>query len=117
MAAMSWQLTVDPARSARNSAVQWTTGTPSARAARSTRAVFGTTPTRAAASASWGKEVRSPTTPRWISMVSTADLEGAATVARSTGTASGPGQVPEAVRAPPASDSSGAPAAMAFAQR
>ena len=47
-------------------------GTPSERAAASSRAVLGTTPARSAASASWGKELRSPTTPRWISMVSTA---------------------------------------------
>ncbi len=44
MAAMSWQLTADPARSARNSAVQWTTGTPRTRASASSRAVLGTTP-------------------------------------------------------------------------
>jgi hypothetical protein len=52
MAAINWQLTVDPARSARNSAVQWTTGTPTDRAARSSLAVLGTTPTRRASSAS-----------------------------------------------------------------
>ena len=79
IAAMSWQLTVEPARSARNSAVQWMTGTPSERAARRTRAVFGTTPAQSAASANCGKAVRSPTTPRWISMVRTADRDGAAT--------------------------------------
>ena len=56
----------------------------------SSRAVFGTTPASSAASASWGKELRSPTTPRWISMVRTAHRPGAASSLSSTGTDSVP---------------------------
>ena len=41
--------------------------------------------TRAAASASCGKALRSPTTPRWISMVSTALWAGRVRSARSMG--------------------------------
>ena len=52
--------------------MQWTTGTPAARAAPSRRAVCSTTRATLAAWASSGKLERSPTTPRWSSMVSTA---------------------------------------------
>ena len=55
------------------------------RAAASSRAVLGTTPTWSAASASWGNAERSPTTPRWISMVSTARPTGAGEVAQVDG--------------------------------
>ena len=41
---MSGALAGDPRRSGRNPAVQWTTGTPAARAASSRRAVLATTP-------------------------------------------------------------------------
>src|ERR1035437_6717616 len=84
-AATSWQFTAVPARSGRNSAVQWMTFTPSDRAVETNRAVAGMTPTRAAASASCGKALRSPTTPRWISMVSTAVWAGRQRSARSMG--------------------------------
>src|SRR5674476_987936 len=50
-AATSWQFTAVPARSGRNSAVQWMTFTPSDRAVEISRAVAGMTPTWAAASA------------------------------------------------------------------
>ena len=45
MAEMSGALAGDPRRSGRNPAVQWTTGTPAARAAASRRAVLAMTPT------------------------------------------------------------------------
>ena len=79
--------------------------------------MLGTTPARSAASASCGKAVRSPTTPRWISMVRIAVLAGAATAARSTGTAADPAQEPDAVRAPPLSVAAGTSATMVAAHR
>ena len=85
-AATSRQLTAVPARSARNSAVQWTIRAPADLAPSRSRAVAGTTPAASAAAASSGKELRSPMTPRWTSMVRTAQRSGAASCVRSTGT-------------------------------
>src|SRR5918995_919689 len=56
-----------PFRSARVSAVQWTTGTPAARAARARSAQCFTTPAFVASAASMGSAEVSPTTPFWTS--------------------------------------------------
>ena len=119
-AATSWQFTVEPARSARNSAVQWTTGTPwNAGGSQQPGGVGDHADPASAASASCGKELRSPTTPRWISMVSTAQslrcgqlaqVDGQPSSASVTVSALGAaqcGSVPAEVRAPPLSVSSG----------
>ena len=76
--------TAEPARSARNSAVQWTTRTPAARAARTSRAVLAITSRAATSVASSGMAAWSPTTPRCSSIVRTAVCSGARSAARST---------------------------------
>lgn len=62
----------EPARPGRNAAVQWITGSPACLAAWSRRVALAVTSWRAHASTSSGNFVRSPTTPRCISMTSTA---------------------------------------------
>ena len=73
-----------PARSARNAARQWITGTWRARAAVRTRAMFGMTAVSAAASANSGMVLRSPITARCTSMVSTAVWLGETSSLRTT---------------------------------
>src|SRR5579884_173035 len=90
MAVMSGALAGDPSRSARNPAVQWTTVTPAGRTAASRRPTAWSIPEDDAAPASSGKLERSPTTPRWISMVSTAVCRGCSRSVSSTGMARTP---------------------------
>ena len=63
---------VVPARSARNSAVQCTTGSSRSRACLASRPALAGRPTCRADSSRAGKEARSPITPRWSSMVTMA---------------------------------------------
>src|SRR5579883_2593246 len=67
-------------------AVQCTTGTPALRAARRSSRMLANRPTSSAAWLSAGRALRSPTTPRWTSIVSTAVWAGANISSKSTGT-------------------------------
>ena len=69
---------LDPCPSARRAAVQWTTDAPAWRAAPHSRATASTIGPAAAASS--GRAERSPTTPDWISEVTTAQRSGRTSV-------------------------------------
>ena len=85
MTASIGAFTAEPARSARNSAVQWTTRTPARRAAVASRAAFVMTLWDATSAARSGTAARSPMTPRCISIVSIAVWPGASSSTRSIG--------------------------------
>ena len=81
-------LVLEPWPSARRAAVQWTTDAPAWRAEPHSRATASTIGPAAAASS--GRAERSPTTPDWISEVTTAQRSGRTSSARSTAIAADP---------------------------
>src|SRR5260370_20263194 len=89
-------LSAESARSGRNSAVQCTIRAPAARPAVTTRAAWSITWPSATAAANAAMTARSPTTPRWSSIVTTAVCAGSRSSRRSRGTPGPylPGPVP-----------------------